>query len=198
MFSIPRPPLYQKAALTLILQLNIVLAFDPSRGRSHEASRGWGRTRRLRAGDERSSRTRAAPGLRPVAPPARSWVTAAAGQAWPGLCRFRPPARGRSGRGQRRVQTIPEKRGRALHPAPRRWRFCVRTATLLEHLSIVPDRTRNCRDSAIPFNDIEARARRSRLERRRRATRQRQAGPGDKDHGRQDQFEVETAEPECH
>jgi hypothetical protein len=50
---------------------------------------------------------------------------------------------------------------------------CVRAATLLEHLSIVPDRTRNRRDSAIPFNDIEDRPRRCRLERRRRATRQR-------------------------
>ncbi len=50
---------------------------------------------------------------------------------------------------------------------------CVRAATLLEHLSIAPDRTRNRRDSAIPFIDIEARPRRCRLEKRRRATRQR-------------------------
>src|SRR6185437_13403978 len=49
------------------------------RGRHLEASKWWDRMRRPRAGDERSSCTRAAPGLRPgtLGSPARSWLTAA-------------------------------------------------------------------------------------------------------------------------
>src|SRR6185437_16976288 len=48
------------------------------RGRHLEASKWWSRMRRPRAGDERSSCTRAAPGLRPgsLGTPARSWLTA--------------------------------------------------------------------------------------------------------------------------
>lgn len=110
--------------------------------------------------------------------PARSWLTAA-DQTRPMLCQFRPPTRGRPGRDKGRCRPsasywgprkkdygVPENASDDAHD-------CVRAATLLKHLSIVPDRTRNRRDSAIPFNDIETRPRRCRLERRRRATRQR-------------------------
>ena len=74
---------------------------------------------------------------------------------------------------------------------------CVRFATRREHLSIPADRPLWRRDSAIPFNHIEARFEAgSRLDRRRRATRQSVSGTGKtQDDGRQDQFEVETPQP---
>ena len=155
MFSTLEPALYPQCFLTLIRELNIVLAFDPPRGALMRRDAGGGQMRRPRA-------TKA---------PARSWLVAA-GQARPkgSPAGSRPhhPPKARPGAIMRtfamaRRETpafwpdIPRRRIgiEAMTPG-----YCVQFATLLEHLSIRAGSPLRRRDSAIPFNDIEARPRR--------------------------------------
>jgi hypothetical protein len=158
-----------------------------ARGRSHEASCGWDRMRRLRAclakhalGRRRGSarrplgaaRQELADGGRPqVGRPPQSAARLPDGERRDGAPRgARVLERERGTTEQwlrhlaRHLPRIWRGTGRRAYPGPRQktWvmpfgRTCNRFATLREHLSIGGDRPSWRRDSAIPFNHIEAR-----------------------------------------